>query len=170
MAQVQTASAEQESYWQEFNQLKLDAIYVRDYRDSYAKWETRIATIRAITSSASIGAWAIWHQLAIVWATLIALSQVVDALRDVFPFQKKKRTLSAWTNALNRLFVDAQRDWDTISSGNCTDSKVSKLTHQLRQKMQRYEQTYIPDGLPRKEELFEAAQKEMVTFFQTRYP
>lgn len=169
MSEQLVPSAEQTAYWQEFNQLKLDGCYIRDYRNSIANQETTVAAIRAIASSTSIAAWAIWKQYAFVWACLIAASQVTDALRDVFPFRKRRQALSGWSNALNRLFVDAQRDWDTISTGSVTNTKIAMMTHQLRQKMQRYEETYIPDGLARKQKLFDAAQKEMETFFQNRY-
>jgi len=169
MSQALAPSIEQDLYWQEFTQLKLDACYVRDYRDSIAKWETGVAIVRAVTSSASIGAWVVWRDYAFVWAGLIAASQVADALRDVFPFRKRRQALSGWSNALNRLFVDAQRDWDGISAGSLSNAKISGLTHQLRKAMQAYEQTYMPDGLPRKQQLFDAAQAEMETFFRTRY-
>jgi hypothetical protein len=169
MTEALSPSPEQDWYWQEFTQLKLDACYVRDYRNSIAKWETGVASVRAIASSASIGAWVIWNKYAFVWASVIAVSQVADALRDVFPFRKRRQSLSGWSNALNRLFVDAQRDWDSISAGSVPNGKISTLTHQLRQKMQRYEQTYIPDGLPREQKLFESAQLEMESFFLTRY-
>ncbi len=105
MFQALTPSIEQDLYWQEFTQLKLDACYVRDYRDSIAKWETGVAIVRAITSSASIGAWVVWRDYAFVWASLIAASQVADALRDVFPFRKRRQALSGWSNALNRLLL-----------------------------------------------------------------
>jgi hypothetical protein len=163
-------SQEQAVYWQEFTQLKLDTCYVRDYRDSIARWETVAAAIRAVTSSSSIAAWVIWRKYAFIWAALIAASQVADALRDVFPFRKRRQALSGWSNALNRLFVDAQRDWDNISAGSISNTKIAACTHQLRQKIQRYEETYVPDGLVRKQTIFEAAQKEMETFFRTRYP
>ena len=169
MSEESQPSVEQDLYWQEFTQLKLDACYVRDYRNSIGRAETTVAAIRAIASSASIAAWAVWRRYAILWATFIAASQVADALRDVFPFRKRRQALSGWSNALNRLFVDAQRDWDSISAGKISNAKISTLTHQLRQRMQRYEETYIPDGLPRKQELFEAAQSEMEAFFRTRY-
>jgi len=169
MTEFPVPSAEQDTYWEEFQQLKLAACYVRDYRNSIGKSETTVAAIRAIASSASIAAWAVWRRYAIVWASFIAASQVVDALRDVFPFGRRRRALSRWSNALNRLWVDAQRDWDNISSGKVSNKKISSLTHQLRLKMQRYEAKYIPDGLSRKEDLFLAAQSEMATFFRKRY-
>lgn len=169
MSEDQEPSSEQLSYWREFVQLKIDAYYVRDYRNSLGLSERRVAAIRAIASSASIGAWAIWKQYALVWALLIAASQVADALKDVFPFRRKRQALSKWCNALNNLFVLAQRDWDDISRGNLTDEQIRKLTHQLRLKKQKLEARYIPDGLPEKEKLFQRAENQVVKFFQARY-
>jgi hypothetical protein len=167
---MSSPSIDQDCYWQEFTQLKLAACYVRDYRNHIGRRETLVATVRAVASSASIATWAIWRRYAFVWAGIIVASQVVDALRDVFPFGKKRRSLSRWSNSLNRLFVDAQRDWENIAAGKLTNAKIRSLTHQLRQKMQRYEQTYAPNGLKRKDNLFEAAQAEMAQFFASRYP
>jgi hypothetical protein len=65
--------------------------------------------------------------------------------------------------------VDAQRDWDSIASGILSNPKIANLTHQLRQKMQRYEETYMPDGLPKKQDLSDRAQIEMEKFFRNRY-
>ena len=169
MSELSGPSVEQDQYWLEMQQLRLSAIYVREYRDSIGRMETTVAAIRAIASSGSIGAWVIWRQYAFIWAALIAASQIADALRDVFPFRKRRQALSGWCNALNRLFVDAQRDWDMIASGALSNPKIATLTHQLRQKMQRHEETYIPDGLPKKQDLFDAAQKEMEEFFRNRY-
>lgn len=162
-------SVEQSIYWEEFQQLKLACCYVRDYRNSIGKSETTVAAIRAIASSASIAAWAVWRRYAVVWASFIAASQVVDALRDVFPFRRRRQALSRWSNALNRQWVDAQRDWDNIYAGKVPDKKIRFLTHQLRLKMQRYEARCIPDGLVRKDDLFLAAEAEMAAFFQKRY-
>jgi hypothetical protein len=134
MNEMSAPSVEQDQYWLEMQQLRLSAIYVQRYRDSIARMETTVAAIRAITSSGSIGAWVIWRQYAFVWAALIAISQIADALRDVFPFRKRRQALSGWCNALNRLFVDAQRDWDSIASGILSNPKIANLTHQLRQK------------------------------------
>ncbi len=166
---VLVPSAEQDAYWQEFTQLKLATCYVRDYRNSIGRSERGVAILRAITSSVSVAAWAVWRKYALVWAFFIALAQVADALKDVLPLHKRRQALSRWSNALNRLFVDAQRDWESISIGRVKDERISTLTHQLRLKMQRYEAKYAPDGLPNKEKLFLAAQAEMESFFRVRY-
>jgi hypothetical protein len=164
-----TPSPEQQMYWREFVQLKADSCYDRDYRNSLGKWVTGVAVIRAITSTGSIGAWLIWKKYTYVWAFLIATSQVMEALKGVFPVYKRRRVLSQWSRALNQLFVEAQRSWDGISSGEYTNAEIRKLCHQLRSRKNRAEAKHIPDGLNRRADLFNKAQIEAKHFFNTRY-
>jgi len=162
-------SHEQQIYWQEFVQLKADTFYVRDYRNQLSRWVTGVAAIRAIASTGGIAAWAVWRRYAYIWACIIAASQVVDALKSVFPLYRRRGALSRWLRSLNRLFVEAQRDWDSISAGKCTDAQIRKLTHRLRVRKERAEGKYIPHGLAQREEIFEKAQNEAAKFFSARY-
>jgi hypothetical protein len=162
-------SYEQQMYWQEFVQLKADACYIRDYRNSLSRWVTATATIRAIASSGSIAAWVIWRQYAFIWGSIIALSQVTDALKDVFPFYKRRAALSRWVRQLDRMFVFAQRDWEDIAGGRCTQQQIRKLLHQLRSRKQRLEAKSIPDGLVPKELFLQNAEAEAVRYFTSFY-
>ena len=162
-------SREQQSYWLEFVQLKVDTCYVRDYRNYLGRWVTGVSAIRAVASSGGIAAWVIWKQYAYLWAFIIAVSQVVDALKNIFPFYKRRGALSKWSRTLNRLFVEAQRDWDAIAGGRRTNTQISELTHRLRVKKERAEEKYIPHGLAQRKDLFEKAQREAGRFFTSRY-
>ena len=84
------------------------ACYIRRYRDYLGKRVTVLGTLRAIASSGSIAAWALWKEYAFVWGAIIAASQVADALRDVFPFTKKHKAASTHTITLSSIFIDAQ--------------------------------------------------------------
>jgi hypothetical protein len=166
---TEAPSHEQQMYWHEFVQLKTDACYIRDYRNSLGKWVTSIAVIRAITSAGSISTWLIWKKYAYVWAALIAVSQGIEAMKNIIPFSRRRRALSRWSKALNQLFVEAQRDWDNIASGEYANPQIRKACHQLRSRKNRAEAKYIPDGLSRKADLFNKAQTEAEHFFNTRY-
>ena len=50
---------QQELYWQQLVQLKVGCEYPRRYRNWLTRWETRVATLRAVASSGAIAAWAI---------------------------------------------------------------------------------------------------------------
>ncbi|WP_263357464.1 hypothetical protein [Acidicapsa ligni] len=159
----------QEHYWKEFQRLKYCACYTRRYRDHLAWWETRIAIVRAITSSSSIAGWVIWRQIAFVWALLIAATQVVDALQNVLPFQKRRESLSGWCNELDLIFVMSQRDWEATYAGRMTEERIVELTHQLRLDMQHLEMKFMPQGLPPVQKLVIVAELDMVLFFEARY-
>jgi hypothetical protein len=102
-------------------ELKVAACYMRRYRDQVGLWVTSVGVVRAIASSGSIAAWAIWRQYAFVWGLIIAASQVADALREVFPFVKTNKAASEFGIALERLFIDAQLEWESVFSGRYSD-------------------------------------------------
>jgi hypothetical protein len=156
-------------FWQELNDLKVACFYVREYRNSLNKWVTGVATLRAISSSVSIAAWAIWQKHALIWGSIIALSQVADALKDVFPFAKRKTVLSRWSRTLDALFVNAQRDWDQIAGGRCTNPQIRVLLHRLRTKRNKAEARYIPEGLSHRPQLYARAEQEAEIFFRLKF-
>jgi hypothetical protein len=123
---------QQQLYWNEMIDLKSEASYIRLYRDSLGRWVTSIGALKAIASSAGIAAWVIWKEYAFVWGFIIALSQVADALKDVFPFARKYKAASVYSMTIDNLFNDVQLEWDNISSGRYTDEEIMKRLHQLR--------------------------------------
>ncbi len=62
--------------------LKVVALYVRRYRDEQAWWITRIGVFKAIVTSGTIGAWAIWKDYAFVWGILLGAAQILDAAKE----------------------------------------------------------------------------------------
>src|SRR5271154_6548738 len=96
-----TSSHRQQSlYWNQMIELKVAAGYIRRYRDDVGKQVTRLGTLKAIASSAGIAAWAVWKEYAFLWGVIIALSQVADALKEVFPFTKIHKAASEHTISL----------------------------------------------------------------------
>jgi len=157
-------------YWAKMLDLKVAAGYVELYRDSLRKWVAGISTVRAIASCSSIAAWAIWSHYAFLWGAIIACSQVLDALRDVFPIAKRHKAASMYAIALDRLFIDAQLEWEDILAGKYTNEQISKRLHKLRMLHRDAETRSFPDGgPPKKSELFLFAEKEGQAFFRATY-
>ena len=123
---------QQSLYWREMTDLKTAAAYIRLYRDRLGRRVTAIAAVKAIASSASIAAWAIWRDYALLWGEIIAASQVIDALKEVFPVTKKFESASEHAVTLNSLFIDAQLEWESIFSGVYTNTQISTRLYKLR--------------------------------------
>jgi hypothetical protein len=83
-----TSHRQQNLYWNQIIELKVEAGYICRYRDAVGRKVTALATLKAVASSGGIAAWAIWREYAFLWGTIIAASQVADALKEVFPFTK----------------------------------------------------------------------------------
>lgn len=71
----------QKKYWNELSQLKFELYYLGEYIAHSEKCDNSINIITAITSSSSIAAWALWDSWKFVWSFIIALSQVINAVK-----------------------------------------------------------------------------------------
>jgi hypothetical protein len=160
---------QQNLYWSKMVELKVAASYMRCYRDYLGRWVTRIGVVRAVASSSSIAAWAIWRDYAFLWGAIIAVSQVLDALKDVFPVTKRFKAASEHVVALDSLFIDAQLEWESVFSGAYTDAQIMTRLHKLRKLQHEAECRSFKDGLPLREDLFKQAESEAGTFFRQTY-
>ncbi len=160
---------QQQLYWAQMVELKIACVYTRRYRDHLGKWVTRIGAVRAIASSASIAAWAVWKNHAFLWAVIIASSQVLDALKDVFPVTKKHKSASEHTTTLEGIFIDAQLEWEGIFLGRYTDDQIMKRRHKLMTLQHHAEGAHFPNGLPTRDSDFALAQQEAANYFTALY-
>ena len=164
-----TTHRQQQLYWAQMIELKVANGYIRRYRDHLGRWVTGLGVLRAVASSGGIAAWALWKEYAFVWGSIIAASQVTDALKDVFPFTKKHNAASAHTIRLGAMFIDAQLEWENIFSGRYSDDQIMKLRHKLMKLQHDAERENFPDGLAVKEALFAQAQQEAAEYFKVTY-
>jgi hypothetical protein len=156
-------------YWQELVELKVATIYMRRYRDNLGSWVTRISAVRAIASSGSIGAWAIWKELAFVWGFIIVISQVTDALKDVFPFVKTFKAASDHVTTLSSLLIESLLDWENISGNKYSDTEITTRTFKLMKLRLDAESKNFPDGLKVNDSLFAKAQEDAQAYFVATY-
>ncbi len=77
--------------------------------------------------------------------------------------------MNGLTRSLNRLFVEAQRNWDEIASGQYSNAQVRKLCHQIRSRKLKAEAKFMPNGLGLNKRLSRKAQIESEKFFKERY-
>jgi len=160
-------------YWQEFVQTKIDECYARRYArlsaSSLSNWNTTITVLRTVTSAGSISAWLVWKRYSWLWAGLLGASQLAEALKGISPLYKRTRSLGLWSRALNRIFVDAQREWDSIASGQYTNQQIRTLLHRLRSRKQKAQDKCLPEGLHENKLMFSRAEEEAAMFFRRRY-
>jgi|ERR1700722_11359921 len=166
---VQNPHRQQQLYWAQMIELKAACAYMRLYRNHLSRWVTAIGTIRAVASSGSIAAWALWREHAFVWAAIIAISQVLDAVKDVFPVTKRHKVASDHVNQLESLFIDAQLEWENIFTGHYPDGEIANRRHKLMKLQHEAEAKSFPDGLAERKSDFRVAQAETKLYFEKTY-
>ena len=159
----------QETYWTQLVTLKVVALYVRRYRDEQAWWITRIGVFKAVVTSGTIGAWAIWKDYAFVWGILLGAAQILDAAKEFIPQTKNRRSASEFVGAIETIIIDARFEWYEIFSGKYEAGEIMDRWRRLARLMNEAEGKYFPDGLPVNAERQRLAEVEASAYFSATY-
>lgn len=158
----------QQKYWDFLVQVRLWLFYLDEYAENSHKWEQRINIFCAVTSSASIAAWAIWTPLSIVWAFLIAISNVIAAIKDYLPFAKRFKMLLDFSGDLSLLYNKIEYNWYNVALGNLSGKEINDLYLKLQNEYTVMESKYMKKAmLAERNDMLENAQKKAKDFFES---
>lgn len=115
-------------------QLRASVYYLSAYQIYLEKWDTRIQVFLAITSSSSIGGWAIWDEYGIIWGCVIAVSQVINAVKGFLPFQKRAKEIGSLNTAMEKLALDTENKWFSVFEGELTDKEIFDFVSDLKRR------------------------------------
>lgn len=161
----------QERFWKELYQLKVHINYVEAHIHEAEKYDRTIKIFMAITSSASIGAWVIWKDLSILWASIIAASQVISAISPHLPFKERLKTYSSVLHELEELFIQTESKWHEVAAGKMDEEEINKSRTNLRlQKHKILKKNLASSVIPDNSEKAEKAEKLALNYFSTFYP
>jgi len=160
----------QETYWNLFCYLKIRTIHNYYYNIETEKIDRYLRIFLAITSSASIAAWTIWKEFSQIWGGIIALSQLLNAIKDYLPYQNRMRKLSSFSSELNTLLLLCERKWYDVASGNMTEREIHQAFMDMKESLQKSEEKHFSESpLPINDKIFEKAELEAATYFKTFY-
>ncbi len=159
----------QESYWNQLVLLKVVASYVRRYRDEQAWWIVRIGLFKAVVTSGTIGAWAVWKDYAFVWGVLLGAAQILDAAKEFIPQTKNRRSASEFVSVMETIIIDARVEWFAVFKGEYEAGEVMDRWRKLARLMNETEGKYFPDGLPANPERQRLAEADASAYFSNTY-
>mgnify|MGYP005605798663 CR=1 FL=1 len=97
-------------------------------------YDTSLNVVLAIASSGSIASWTIWDEYAIYWGGLIALSQLITALKPIFPFHKHVHTLNHRCYKQEILFLELIEMWQDLNDKSENESTIkTRLSYLIKQ-------------------------------------
>jgi hypothetical protein len=154
--------------------IKYTEYYYRQYKNRATRRATFIKGFLAICSAASIGSWAIWNELQIVWMIILAVSQILNAIQFLFPYQTQISTMNFFIPELCSLLNRIEHDWDKVRGHTATalnDDQISLLILEYDNEFYTLENKYIGNTyMPYSNSCKKKAIKYRDDFCKARYP
>jgi hypothetical protein len=114
----------QKKYWNQLKELRVHVYYVQLYAEQQSRYDHWLNIFLAVTSSSSIAAWAIWTEYQMVWACIIASSQVIAAVKHLLPYKKRLNALNKLGDILSLIALKAEKDWFYVSEGTWDEEQI----------------------------------------------
>lgn len=160
----------QEQYWHEMVGLRAHQTYLTLYQLSSERWDLGFKIFLALMSSGAIGAWAVWQDYSKLWASLVALSQVISAVSQFMPFKARIKAMGPACAKMAVLADRAERDWFKVSEGELTNREINKARHDLKElKRKIMSDSFGNMVLPIRKRRMENASQQTTEYFSAHY-
>jgi hypothetical protein len=156
-------------YWRQIEQLKGAAVCIRLYRNRLARKVKLVEIVKAVASSGAIAGWFASDSWKLLWGCIIAAAQLLDVLKDVFPFAKQHKQAASLTVALEILLIDAEDEWEKIHIGKIENEVIIERRTRLRKLQLEAEQKHFPEGFEPDRKTVALATEETRTYFLITY-
>lgn len=167
---ARNAHTYQERFWRELVQLKVQLQYLSTYQYKTERIDSSLRMFSAVASSSSIAAWAVWQEAQIVWAVIIAASQLLSAIKEHLPFQKRLRQVSNLGLELAEIFVFAEHRWYSVAEGKLTNSEIHDLTTEIKRRIASAAAKHLKDAtIPPSRKLRRETRQQVVAYFRNHY-
>ena len=134
-------------YWFTMIDKKYTIYYLSKYFEESVKINRVIKIIGAVASCSSIAAWTIWKEYAFVWGAIIALSQVISAINEFLPYQRRVEDISNLKTEFEKLYLEYEEKWYPISKGLMPDEEINNYLFELENKWHDIDSKYFTDDI-----------------------
>ena len=105
-----------------------------------------------------------------IWASIIAASQLSDVLKDAIPLNARHKAVTALASSLEAQVIEALHEWEGVYAGQFTNEEITERRRKLMQLRHEAEVEHLPDGdLPERSDLLELAEADAIAYFVTMY-
>ncbi|WP_102024994.1 hypothetical protein [Serratia sp. FGI94] len=159
----------QEQYWKELYQLKVHIGFIELLLERAEYIDRMMKITLAVSSSVSIGSWAIWSEFSYMWGAIIALSQIISAINPFLPYSSRIKSYSSLLRELEELMTQSEIKWYSISEGRISFYEINKARFDIRKAKQKSIDKYIQTTIPSASKLQDKAEKFAGEYFYNFY-
>ena len=159
-----------DKFWRMFYEMKYRERYYWHYQIRSKRINGLVSAICMIASASSIAAWGIWSQYPVVWAVIIAISQVFSVTKPLHPQADQLVAFKFIIPAISDMLVRIEYDWEQIDSEKYSDDEIKSVLRNYKNEYNALENTYIGDlYLPASQNCVKLAEKECKDYFYLYY-
>lgn len=111
----------------------------------YQKWDLWTNVFLVIATSSSIATWAIWGKLPILWATIIAVSQIITLIKPYFLFPKYIKVFYEKKIQWQNLSLELEELWHKYENEIIDKANASNIYFTLRKRCLTFDK--VPDDI-----------------------
>ena len=137
----------QRQYWKYMVQMRAWIFYLDIYAENSYKMERRINVFSAVASSTSIAAWVIWEQFSFIWSAVIAVSQVISAVKSFFPYNTRLKIIIPFAEDIKILYSKIEFNWYNVASGELTEEEINTLLFGFKSSFTDIENKYLKEEM-----------------------
>lgn len=163
-------SVYQNRYWNTLKELRTHVIYLHLYAEHSERRDKAISIFLALASSTSIAAWAIWKDQQMIWACIIAVSQIISAVKPFLPYKQRLLAIFDLNDKIQELALECEKGWFDVSEGELTDREIHDKHIELRNKSLAAEKRSLKGiTLPRQKNILKSAEIEADVYLRNNY-
>ena len=155
-----------ERYWTFFFSLKHQEFYYKYFQQLFNRINWCITAILTITTLSCIASLDLWKEHQLLWATIICVAQIVQALFPKLPYNDCLVSTGFMISSLSELLIQVEHDWLYIEIHELSDEEILQLLH----KHQTKHCTLINFYLPTIKYCEKHAEADCKNFFNINYP
>jgi hypothetical protein len=157
-------------FWNTFYELVAHGYLLQAHCTRAADIDRRVKIFLAVTSTTSLGIWAVFKVYPNFWAAIIVITQIVSATAKYLPYSSRLKASAGCAHDYRDIQNWAEGKWCDIVEGQLTEVQINKLRVELKARTATVERKHFPlDGLPRDAALTEAATIEAERYIANHF-
>lgn len=157
-------------YWNSFYELVVHGYLLQSHCQVAADIDRKVKAALAVTSTASLGIWAVFKVYPSLWAGIIVFTQIVSATSKYLPYSARLKASAACVHDYRDIQNWAEAKWCEIADGQLSEAQINKARIELQNKTARALKNHFPlDGLPKDEKLTDAATVEAQQYLSNHF-
>lgn len=155
--------------WNYLAETKFKSIYLNKVSNRAYHWGNSYSIFLALASASSVATWAIWDKYPIVWASVVAISQLMHIVKPYMYFIKNDKEFIEMSLLFESIYLSYEKLWYNLQKENSDEEEMEKIFYEYRQKELEISNSHKHIVCPNISSLLAQADIETNNYLQTHF-